>query len=123
MNDPFYGRHSRDWPTRVAADIAEATASAAELSRDSVRLLLALDATRSIRTLPAKYPHVLNRVARAWSVPSEAQRCLNELLLTDRSGRQGFPPAVVAELMLLQGRNNKRLPAAKQDVWSLTLSR
>ena len=123
MNDPLYGRPSRDWRARVAPDIAEPAAPAAELSREAVRLLLALDATRSIRALPTKYPHVLNRVARVWSVPSEAQRCLNELLLTSRSGRQGFPPAVVAELMLLQGRNSKRLPAAKPDVWSLTLSR
>jgi len=122
MNDPFHGR-PRDWPARVAPDIAEPAAPAADLSREAVRLLLALDATRSIRALPSKYPHVLNRVARVWSVPSEAQRCLNELLLTDRSGRQGFPPAVVAELMLLQGRNSKRLPAAKHDIWSLTLSR
>jgi hypothetical protein len=69
------------------------------------------------------YPHVLNRLARSWSVPSEAQRCLNELLLTSRSGRQGFPPAVIAELMLLQGRNSKRLPPVKQDIWSQTLLR
>ncbi len=123
MNDPFYGRPARDWPARVAPEIGESATPTADLSREAVRLLLALDATRSVRALPTKYPHVLNRLARSWSVPSEAQRCLNELLLTSRSGRQGFPPAVIAELMLLQGRNSKRLPPAKQDIWSQTLLR
>ena len=123
MDDPFYGRPLRDWPARVAPDIGQPATSAAELSREAVRLLLALNATRSVRALPTKYPQVLNRLARVWSVPSEAQRCLDELLLTSRSGRQGFPPAVVQELMLLQGRNSRRLPAAKPDIWSQTLLR
>ena len=124
MNSSVHGFALRDEPKHVAAaSVCELATPAVELSREAVRLLLALDATRSVRALPWKYPHVLNRVARLWSVPAEAQRCLEELLLTSRSGRQGFPPAVIAELMLLQGRNSMRLPAAKQDIWSQTLLR
>lgn len=101
----------------------EPPSAGAHLSREAVRLLLALDATRSVRALPSKYPHVLNKLASVWSVPVAAQRCLEELLLTSRSDRQGFPPSVIAELVLLQGRNSKRLPVANQDVWSQTLMR
>ena len=124
MNDSLYEWAFRDVPKHVAApDASESATPAADLSREAVRLLLALDATRSVRALPSKYPHVLNRLAGLWSAPAEAQRCLEELLLTSRSGRQGFPPAVIAELMLLQGRNRKRLPPVEQDIWSQTMLR
>ncbi len=119
----------RSTPSRLAAPPSnvlapnEPPATGADLSREAVRLLLALDATRTVRALPSKYPHVLNQLASVWSVPAAAQRCLEELLLTSRSSRQGFPPAVIAELVLLQGRNSKRLPSAKQDVWSQTMMR
>jgi hypothetical protein len=125
MNDSYHGRGRpfRDQRADAAAQGSESATPAAELSREAVRLLLALDATRSVRTLPTQYPHVLNRLARLWSAPQEAQRCLDELLLSSRSGRQGFPPAVIAELMLLHGRNSKRLPLGKQDIWSETMFR
>ena len=123
MSSTVYRLAFRHEAKHVAAPVCESAAPAAELSREAVRLLLALDATRSVRALPSKYPHVLNRLAHLWSVPAEAQRCLEELLLTSRSGRQGFPPAVIAELMLLQGRNSKRLPSAVQDIWSQTMLR
>lgn len=93
------------------------SAPAVDLSREAVRLLLALDAVRSIRALPMRYPHILNRLASIWSQAAEVERYLAELLLTSRSGRQGFPLDVVTELMLLRGRNAKRLPPVKQDVW------
>ncbi len=124
MNDPLYEWAARAEPRRAAApEVSESATPATELSREAVRLLLALDATRSVRALPSKYPHVLNRLARLWSAPVEAHRCLEELLLSSRGGRQGFPPAVITELMLLQTRNSKRLPAAKQDIWSQTMLR
>jgi hypothetical protein len=124
MNDPLYGWAARAEPRRAAApEVSESAPPAMDLSREAVRLLLALDATRSVRALPSKYPHVLNRLARLWSAPVEAHRCLEELLLSSRSGRQGFPPAVITELMLLQARNSKRLPVVKQDIWSQTMLR
>lgn len=111
-------------PARPASQPAHASAAiGAYLSREAVRLLLALDATRTVRALPSQYPHVLNRLASVWSVPAAAQRCLEDLLLTSRSDRQGFPPAVIAELALLQARNSKRLPSANQDIWSQTMLR
>jgi len=124
MNSSVHRLAFRNEPKRIAAaPVCEPEVSAADLTREAVRLLLALDATRSVRALPSKYPHVLNRVASLWSAPAEAARCLEELLLTSRSGRQGFPPAVIAELVLLQGRNSKRLPPPKHDVWSQTMLR
>jgi hypothetical protein len=107
---------------RISADDCSASGSAGsgpavELSREAVRLLLALKAVRAIRALPSRYPHVLNKLAGLWDTAAEAERYLAELLLTSRSGRQGFPSDVVNELMFLRGRNAKRLPPVKQDVW------
>ena len=105
-----------------ASDASQGTPMV-DLSRAAVRLLLAVELAQRIRALPAAYAHILNKLAGLWSAPADAERYLGELLLTARAGRQGFPPAVIAELILLQGRNSKRLPPVKQDIWSQTMLR
>ena len=68
-----------------------------------------------------------SRIPEAWINQTSGKALASRLRLAsitiNRSGRQGFPAVVIAELMLLHSRNSKRLPAAKQDVWSQTLSR
>lgn len=91
--------------------------STVDLSRQAVRLLLALDVARHCRALPSTHPHILNRLAGIWRAPAEAERYLEELLLTARAGRQGFPSVVVTELTLLREKNRKRLAPVPQDVW------
>ena len=96
----------------------------AELSREAVRWLLTVKMTGSLRAIPVMYPHILSQIASIWAYPRAADRYLNELLLTSRDQRQGFPPAVVTELLLLRDKNNQRLlPPVKQDVWSQALLR
>lgn len=109
-----YRRLSRD---DHGATQAPRSGSAVDLSREAVRFLLALDAVRSIRALPAQYPHILNKLAAIWSTAAEVEGYLAELLLTSRSGRRGFASDVVTELMFLRSKNAKRLPPVKQDVW------
>jgi hypothetical protein len=117
MMYPDTSGYRRISPHDRSATGSTGSGSSVELSREAVRLLLALDAVRSIRALPSRYPHVLNRLAGIWSSAAEVERCLAELLLTSRSGRQGFPSDVVTELMLLRSKNAKRLPPVEQDVW------
>jgi hypothetical protein len=110
LDTSVYRRIARDEPGSAQS------APAVDLSREAVRLLLALDGPLDPRA-PTRYAHILNRLASIWSQAAEVDRYLAELLLTSRSGRQGFPLDVVTELMLLRGRNAKRLPPVKQDVW------
>ncbi|HVL57556.1 MAG TPA: hypothetical protein VM491_13700 [Burkholderiaceae bacterium] len=53
----------------------------------------------SLRETTRKFPHVVNRLGAIWTSPGLLERAMNELLLTQRPRRQGFPPAVVRELV------------------------
>ena len=47
-----------------------------------------------------KFPHILARIAEMWG--SEALVAyLDQLMFTDREGRQGFPPEVASELFAI----------------------
>ena len=50
----------------------------------------------------AQFPHVVNRIAAAWSDPDVLLHLLDELLLDDRAKRQGFPLDVALELSNLR---------------------
>jgi hypothetical protein len=94
------------------------TTGSEDLSRDSVRLLLALRVGPQVPALATGFPHVLNRLAQFWRDPRRTEAYLAELLLTDRSGRKGFSAQVVAELTLLRERNRRRIPPPLvRDVW------
>ena len=107
----------------ASMDIAEEPKSSVALSRPAVRLLVAIDPSRRLRTVPASYPHILNRLADLWGVPESVERYLETLLLTGRTGRRGFPPAVVIELTDLREKNRRRLTPGPKDVWQEALLR
>jgi hypothetical protein len=74
------------------------------------------------KMLEEKYPHVLEKIA---NLPNsvEMERFFEDLMLTQRSGRQGFPVEVFGELMALinvyRKLNLLREPPKKDgDVWS-----
>jgi len=74
------------------------------------------------KILEEKYPHVLEKIA---NLPNsvEMERFFEDLMLTQRSGRQGFPVEVFGELMALINVYRKlhllREPLKKDgDVWS-----
>ena len=119
--NPFAYRHGPDQGPRHGArqDVAGIVeVQPKELSREAVRWLLALKLMGSLRAIPVMYPHILGHLVSIWADPRGADRYLNGLLLTSREQRQGFPPQVVAELVLLRDKNSKRLPPVKEDVWS-----
>jgi hypothetical protein len=59
-----------------------------------------------------QFPRLVNALAHAWGVPDEFERVLDDLIVDRRGGRQGFPPEVTGELLLLrdyrQGRYAER---------------
>lgn len=48
------------------------------------------------------YPRIANRIAFAWRDPQKAQEVMDDLLIDQRGGREGFPPFVMIELMRLR---------------------
>ncbi len=72
--------------------------------------------------LEQSYPHVLEKIAVA-STPLEMERTFEDLMLTQRTGRQGFPVEIFDELLKLLATYRKlnllREPPKKDgDVWS-----
>jgi hypothetical protein len=59
----------------------------------------------------AGFPHILNRLAPLAYQPSSMVRALDQLLLDDRTHRQGFPFDVLIELGNLRELYSRFLPA------------
>lgn len=59
-----------------------------------------------------QFPHVVNRVARAWTDPAGFDREMRALLLAEKS-RQGFPFEVVIELSELRAWYGSRTLGAR----------
>src|SRR5512134_747892 len=68
--------------------------------------------------LDARHPRILERIAQLWGT-SQLDTYLQELLIDDRGGRQGFAPEVMSDLMFLHGLHldSKDEAAAPADVW------
>lgn len=56
----------------------------------------------SLRHAVRDFPHVVNRLGAVWTSPSRFDQLADELLLTDRLDREGFPFAVANELASLR---------------------
>jgi hypothetical protein len=89
----------------------------AELSGEALRLLVKLDAKVAVHELSARFPRVLNRIAEVWNKPEQADRCFDELLLHSRGVRQGFPQAVVGEIVSLRHYYLTRMCPKRADPW------
>ena len=80
---------------RGAPDLASAPAGA--LPPDVRELLWRLPAGQLERTA-ARFPHVLEAIARAWATPARMHATLDSLMFDERGGRSGFPIEVLQEL-------------------------
>jgi len=71
------------------------------------------------RQTAARFPRILNRLARYWDTPVMTETIFNDLLLERRLGRKGFPPEILAELRALYVVHKARVGDGKTtDVWS-----
>jgi hypothetical protein len=74
------------------------------------------------KTLERDYPHVLRKIAEA-SGMAETEKLFEDLMLTQRTGRQGFSVDAFGELLTLISVYRKRKllsepPKKDGDVWS-----
>ncbi|MBU1235983.1 MAG: hypothetical protein KJ634_05825 [Gammaproteobacteria bacterium] len=74
------------------------------------------------KTIERDYPHVLEKITKLWG-SLDMEKFFEELMLTQRSGRQGFPPDAFGELLALMNIYRKlgliKAPPKKEgDVWS-----
>jgi uncharacterized protein len=71
------------------------------------------------------FPHVLNRIAALWDEP-EVDAYFEELMVDNRGGRKGFPPAVVQEIFFLSNLHDARTGRKREDetgIWELEHAR
>jgi hypothetical protein len=54
------------------------------------------------------HPHVANRLALSWRDPVLTERVFDDLLVDRRTGRKGFSPPVLAELLRLREHHDHR---------------
>ncbi len=59
------------------------------------------------------YPHIANRIALCWNDLALSTMLFASLLVDQRGGRQGFPAAVQAELLMLHATLRQRAEAAE----------
>ncbi|MEP6657002.1 MAG: hypothetical protein ABJC33_07180 [Betaproteobacteria bacterium] len=52
--------------------------------------------------LMERYPRIANVLAANWQDPLAAGNCLRDLVIDTRGGRQGFPPEVLEDLVILR---------------------
>mgnify|MGYP001094292421 CR=1 FL=1 len=78
-----------------------------------------LPARRRPLRLCERFPRVANRIAWCWADARLAEQVLDDLLVDRRGGRQGFPPAIVAELRRLREFNDRqRQEPPEQGFWA-----
>ena len=68
------------------------------LSDPAKALMNALPDHINVTAIALDYPHVMNRIASAWSEPRMLERLVEALLIDERGGREGFPFAVADAL-------------------------
>ena len=79
-----------------------AEGSDAQLTPEGTALLASLDEGVRPKELAARYPRIVNKIARDWRVPAQLDRYFQELLMDTRGNRQGFPLKIVMELSTLR---------------------
>jgi hypothetical protein len=116
MSDAFvFGRSapvSQQWPSRQVA-----------LGLATVRWLAELPEKVRPTQTATRYPHIANALNSRWLTPVACRAYFEELLLDDRVDRQGFPPAVARELVMLQDYYDSVVFPTNQTAWGQMASR
>lgn len=106
---PFEGPEQRQPPSPYDNALDRAAASWLEQLPTAVQP----------RQTAARFPRILNRLARYWDTPVMTETIFNDLLVERRVGRKGFPPAILAELRALYVLHRARVDDDESgDVWS-----
>lgn len=74
----------------------------AQLTPEAQAMLSSLDEPVRPKELAARYPRIVNQIARQWRTPTQMDRYFQDLLMDTRGNRQGFPLKIVMELSTLR---------------------
>lgn len=72
------------------------------------------------RNLEAKFARILHRIMELWGKPA-LDDYFSQIMIDDRGDRQGFPPEVVAELLMLSLMHYEEMEAEnnkEEDIWA-----
>jgi len=103
---------SQQWPSRQVA-----------LGLATVRWLAELPEKVRPTQTAARFPHIANSMNTRWLTPAACRAYFGELLLGDRIGRQGFPPPVARELVMLQDYYDTVVFPTHKNEWDAIVSR
>jgi hypothetical protein len=78
------------------------SASSSDLTPLAFKWLAALPREARPNSLARQFPRIANRLAEIWKRPLQCERYIDDLMIDLRGGRQGFPPAVAAEIAALK---------------------
>ena len=73
-----------------------------QLTTEAQALLSSLDEAVRPQELAARYPRIVNQIARQWRTPTLIDKYFQDLLMDTRGNRQGFPLKIVMELSTLR---------------------
>jgi hypothetical protein len=84
----------------VKAKAKRASAVYQKSELDNRAKSIVLDLPRNVRPMATckDFPHIVNLVMGCWHDPRSFVQTLQDLLMDDRGGRQGFPFAIIVEL-------------------------
>lgn len=88
-----------------------------ELAPLTFKWLAKMPPAQRPQALPRKFPRIANRLAYVWQWPLQCERYLDELMMDERGGRQGFPEDVAQEIAALKAYFLKRTAHVRYDVW------
>jgi hypothetical protein len=74
------------------------------------------------RELARQFPRIANRLCELWKRPARCDAYFKKLILDDRGGRKGFPPAVANELSTLSTHYASVYPYG-HSIWDDVLSK
>ena len=72
------------------------------LTSEGQALMSSLDEAVQPKELAARYPRIVNQIARHWRTPAQMDKYFQDLLMDTRGNRQGFPLKIVMELSTLR---------------------
>jgi len=88
-----------------------------ELNAAGEAWLASIEESARPKELAVLFPRIVNRMAKLWRVPSQMDRCFEELLTDTRGTRQGFPLGVLMELCTLKDYYQTKVFPARRGVW------
>ncbi|MBI1890846.1 MAG: hypothetical protein HYS18_09385 [Burkholderiales bacterium] len=121
MKDEMPSKHVPPQETKPSASSSSATDKGTQPTAPNIKLLMPWIAQLPPEIRPHElivhYARIANKLAELWKRPAACEKYLNELMIDERGDRQGFPPAVAAELAVLNVYYTTKVITQHFTVW------